>query len=222
MTSSTSAEALGAAGIGPGRRGQERLRALNEAEPRFYRWILTRFWAGTPPAPDDLADAASRFDLDVQVALERLQREDLVHHDADTGAILVAYPFSARPTAHRVRIDGREVYAMCAIDALGIAPMVGRPIEIASLDPLTGEDVEVELQPDGHGTWHPQGAVVVAGRTESANSCDSCCPVLNFFASTTNAERWLANRPALHGMVISLPDAIAAGRVVFGDLLTDA
>ena len=70
-------------------------------------------------------------------ALRRLAREDLVHHDPATGAILVAYPFSGRSTAHQVRFDGREVYAMCAIDALGIAPMLDEAVEIASFDPLS-------------------------------------------------------------------------------------
>jgi hypothetical protein len=44
--------------------------------------------------------------------------------------------------------------------------------------------------------------------------------VLNFFASTSNAERWLAAHPDVRGTVISLPDAVAAGRAVFGDILT--
>ena len=43
---------------------------------------------------------------------------------------LVAYPFSGRPTPHRVRFaDGHEVHAMCALDALGVAPMFGEQIE---------------------------------------------------------------------------------------------
>jgi hypothetical protein len=222
MTTRTPTDALAAAGIEPARRGRERLRALTDGERQFYRWILKSFRAGAPPGPDDLADAASALDLEVEPALERLQRDDLVHHDHATGAILVAYPFSGRPTAHRVRFDGREVYAMCAIDALGIAPMLGEPIEIASRDPLTGADIQVELEPDGRGTWQPQKAVVVSGRTGSGESCDTCCPVLNFFASTTNADRWLAAHPDVHGTVISLPDAIVAGRAVFGDILKEA
>jgi hypothetical protein len=52
---------------------------------------------------------------------------------------------------------------MCAIDALGIAAMFDEPIEIASRDPLTQEEIQVELQPDGDGNWQPQEAVVVAG-----------------------------------------------------------
>jgi hypothetical protein len=43
------------------------------------------------------------------------------------GHVDLAYPFSASPTAFVVRLpDGRERYACCATDALGIAPMVGQ------------------------------------------------------------------------------------------------
>jgi hypothetical protein len=222
MTSSQPIDALSAAGIASGRRGGERLRALTDAERRFYRWILRSFGAGTPPGPDALADAASEFELEVEPALERLASEDLVHHDPETGAILVAYPFSGRPTAHRVRLDGREVYAMCAIDALGIAPMFGEPIEISSRDPLTGEQIRVELEPDGNDSWQPQEAVVVCGTSEAGESCTSCCPVLNFFASTGSATRWLASHVDVRGAVISMDDAIVAGRTVFGDILKEA
>jgi Pyridine nucleotide-disulphide oxidoreductase/Alkylmercury lyase len=46
------------------------------------------------------------------------------------------YPYSATPTRHRVRVDDRvEVFAMCAIDALGIAFMVGEPTRVTSTDP---------------------------------------------------------------------------------------
>ena len=222
MTTTSPNEALAAAGIAPDRHGRERFRALSDGERGFYRWILRRLAAGGPPRPDELADAASEFELELEAALARLRRQDLVHHDPATGAILVAYPFSGRETAHRVRFDGREVYAMCALDALGIAPMLGEPITIASRDPLTGEEIEVALEPEGRGSSQPEDAVVVSGTTGSADSCDACCPVLNFFASTTNAKRWLAAHPDVRGMVISLPDAIVAGRTVFGDLLVEA
>jgi Alkylmercury lyase len=61
----------------------------------------------------------------------------------------------------------------------------------------------------------------VSARTGTGESCDACCPV-NFFASPTNAQRWLAAHPDVQGRVISLPDAIVAGRTVFGDMLKEA
>jgi hypothetical protein len=36
-----------------------------------------------------------------------------------------------------------------------------------------------------------------------------------------SAERWLADHPEVRGGVISMHDAAAAGRVVFGDVLTE-
>src|SRR6266487_2434081 len=72
---------------------------------------------------------AATLGLDAADALRVLAREDLVHVDAN-GRPVVAYPFSATPRGHRVLIDGKRwVEAMCAIDALGIAPMLGLPTE---------------------------------------------------------------------------------------------
>ena len=108
---------------------------------------------------------------------------------------------------------------MCAIDALGMAPMFGAPIEIASRDPLTGDAIRARLAPGGDGAWQPTSAVVVAGALDRhGDACCGCCPVLNFFASPANAERWLQEHPQVRGQVISIPDASAAGRAVFGDV----
>jgi hypothetical protein len=45
----------------------------------------------------------------------------------------LAYPFSASPTPFVVRLaDGKERYACCATDALGIAPMIGQAVTVRS------------------------------------------------------------------------------------------
>jgi hypothetical protein len=213
------AASLRAAELSPSKLGHARHAGLADSERELYFWILRRFATSGRPSGDETREAAERFGLDAERALETLAREDLVHLDR-VGKIAVAYPFSGRPTAHRVRFQsGHEAYAMCAIDALGIAPMFQEPIEIASRDPVTDEEIQVELEPDGMGSWQPREAVVVCGASGSRESCYSCCPVLNFFASRENGEGWLQARPEVHGQVISLPEAIAAGRAVFGDVL---
>jgi hypothetical protein len=102
---------------------------------------------------------------------------------------------------------------MCAIDALGIAPMFGETIEIESRDPVSDEVIRARVAPDGNADWWPESARVVAGtiRGEDDARC-GCCPVLNFFVSPANGERWLAEHPEVRGTVISMEDAIAAGR----------
>jgi hypothetical protein len=45
----------------------------------------------------------------------------------------LAYPFTARPNAYQVILGGgRACYACCAIDALGVAPMLGMPVTVRS------------------------------------------------------------------------------------------
>jgi alkylmercury lyase-like protein len=44
---------------------------------------------------------------------------------------VLAYPWSGTPTPFvAVLDDGRQRWACCAIDALGLAPMLGRPVTL--------------------------------------------------------------------------------------------
>jgi hypothetical protein len=213
--------ALDASGIPAEKQGRRRAQRLSSGEQALYGWILEMFAAGTPPQPGGLAEAATRFEIEIDPALAALAREDLVHCDPATGTILVAYPFSGRPTEHRVCIDGREeVFAMCAIDALGIAPMLEQPIEIVSRDPVDGSDVWVRLDPGDGAWWEPTDALVLAGRVCDGPSLSSCCQVLNFFGSTKTAERYLHEHPTVSALPITILEATELGRIIFGDILS--
>ena len=214
-------EALAAADISPERRGRDRLARLSSAQQELYDWILHRFVDANPPTADATRAAAAGLRLDPAEALAALALEDLVHCD-DQGRPLVAYPFSAERRGHRVVIDGkRTVEAMCAIDALGMSRMLERPIEVFSHDPLSGGEIRVRIDPDKGANWEPESAVVVAGSTCSGGpSFRGCCDVLNFFETQASAERYLREHPQINGGWISIPDAIEAGGVVFGDLLS--
>jgi hypothetical protein len=199
---------------------QERMHELTRPEQVLYRSLLERFAAGTPPTADDVQAAATELDLDVEQVRGALTQRDLVHFGAD-GTPLVAYPFSATPRGHRVLIDGRIwVESMCALDALGTAPMLELPTVVHSNDPLTGAPVHVRFDAHGEASWEPQEAVVLAGRNCCGGpSFESCCTALNFFASEANALRYLEANPEVGGDPISIPEAAEAGRAVFGDVL---
>ncbi len=217
------AAALAAAEIPASKLGPARRARLTDAERELYFWILRRFARSGRPSSAQLGEEAGRLGVDVERALETLAREDLIHLGPD-GEIAVAYPFSGRPTAHRVRFPrGHQVDAMCAIDALGVAPMFAEPIEITSRDPLSGDEVRAQLAPGGEATWQPDSAVVLAGAAAGCReSFRGCCPVLNFFASAENAERYLTAHPDVDGFAISIPEAVAVGGAVFGDVLGEA
>jgi hypothetical protein len=149
------------------------------------------------------------------------------------GAISAAYPFSAVPTRHVVRIQGGPaVFSMCAIDALGIAAMTGRAVRIRSAEPGTGLPVTVAV-PAGRGraAWEPGGAVVYSGQQQPCSTCaapdaavpsvaaDVSCSFINFFTSRDSAAAWAIAHPGVTGQTLSQEDALAAGIQIFGSLL---
>ncbi len=131
------------------------------------------------------------------------------------------FPFSAVPTRHEVRVGGDpSVFAMCAIDALGIPAMLGRPGLVSSRDPITGTTVTVEIR-GGDLRWDPPGAVVLVGRAGDGPVATSCCRIIDFYVGRAVAEQALAG-PGLRGVVVNVPEAHALGVALFGDQLAVA
>lgn len=101
-------------------------------ETQISRQILRIFLERGGPIPvQEIVSASNDSAESVHQTLSVLDNDDLIRiHE---GQIDIAYPFSVSPTPFVVRLpDGRERYACCAMDALGIAPMVGQRVEIRS------------------------------------------------------------------------------------------
>jgi hypothetical protein len=112
----------------------------------IFRTFLQR--GGPIPVEDIVAGSPDRRAEAVHDALVALDADDLIR--IRTGRIDVAYPFSATLTPFRLRLSGaRERYACCATDALGIAPMVGEPVEITSSCHHCGGPLKIAATPDG-------------------------------------------------------------------------
>lgn len=201
-----------------------RLDGLTGAARGLHRQILRAFADGTAPTAERLAEWAVLEDVDVEDAMSGLAARDLVHRHPGTGTVAVAYPFSAAPTRHRVRLStGVEVFAMCAIDALGIAFMLDQPTTVRSADPETAQTIEVTVRPNGASEWTPADAGVVlasAPAVAGSQSARCTCPHTNFTASRQSGTDWLDRTGEITGQLLSMPDAIATARETFGMLLS--
>ena len=161
------------------------------AEQAIHHTILRAFAIhGGPPASTELDAVAAEFDTSAQQILNRLHASDVIRLDA-SGRIGSVYPFSATPTPHRVQIaDGARVYAMCAIDALGMSAMLDADIVIDSADASTGEPITVTVHGED-ATADPATTVVFVGaQSAEGPSADTCCNYLNFFTDRQTAETW--------------------------------
>ena len=102
-----------------------------------------------PASRDALARAlpevtAGQLDRD----LTSLDEQD--HLFLQDGAVTLAYPFAAGPNAFGVRlVNGQDRYACCAIDALGIAPMLGQRIDVTSRCHQSGAPLAFAVDPAG-------------------------------------------------------------------------
>ena len=98
----------------------------------------------------------------IRADLARLDKDDLIQ--IRDGLVDVAYPFSAFPTPFVVQLaDGQARYACCAIDALGIAPMLGQRVRIQSRCHHCGEPLELWVDPAGSGL-EGEGVMVWVGK----------------------------------------------------------
>ncbi|MFE7958745.1 alkylmercury lyase family protein [Streptomyces sp. NPDC057413] len=207
--------------LGPiGRAGRGR-RAPDERGLRAVHQAVLRHFAATghAPSPAVLAAAAASVGRTAADVLAELAREDFLTLDAD-GQIRAAYPFSAVPTAHRLRLaSGVEAWAMCAIDALGVAAMLHQDLTVTSCDPVDGRRVTVTFT-EAAARWEPAEAVVFLGQRDQAGPAATvCCDVLNFFADSTTAEAWARRHPDVHGRITSQSEALRTAEQTFGPLL---
>jgi hypothetical protein len=185
--------------------------------------------SGHAPALPVLEAAAARYGRTAAAVLADLHAGDVIQLD-EAGRVRAAYPFSAVPTPHVVQIDGGpRVYAMCAIDALGMAAMLGRDVTIASTDTMTGQPVMVTVTKNGTtATWEPASTVVFEGCLASCASgpalpaAQVSCGHVNFFATPASAAAWAAAHPEVTGEALGRAAALRLSREIFGPLLAGA
>jgi len=211
-------EAPAAVAVGRGGRGR---RAPAEGGQRAVQQAVLRAFAATGRAPDPavLEGVAAPRGVSARAVLATLAAGDFLTLD-EHGLIVAAYPFSARPTGIEVTLpSGVTVASMCAIDALGIAAMLGADTVIDSADPVSGEPVRVAFA-GGTARWHPRSTVVFYGaRAGSGPSAAVCCGYLRFFATRDNAGAFAARHPEAPGRVLGQQEARALGEEIFGPLL---
>ena len=115
-----------------------------------FRQVLRAFVdrAGPVPVDDVVTALPGRRRDDVLGELAALDAEDLIL--ARAGRIELAYPFAGRPTAFTVVLPGgRERHACCAIDALGIPPMLDARVLIRSACHHCGDPLSFEADAEG-------------------------------------------------------------------------
>ena len=191
--------------------------ALTRPARQAHLAVLAAFTlTGRAPGRSDLERIARAAGADPAAVLAELAERDVLAF-GQAGEIRAAYPFSPSPTPIRVTWRGGPVtYAMCAIDALGVSAMLGRPVTITAAEPGTGRVITVHADRD-QARWDPPGAVVFAGASgDCGHAADRTCGHINFFTSARAARTWARANPTVTGTVLGQAPALRAGVAEFG------
>ncbi|MHA2143569.1 MAG: organomercurial lyase [Candidatus Thorarchaeota archaeon] len=137
----------------------------------------------------------------------------------DEGALRGAYPFSPVETDHKIAVKGMgSGYAMCAIDALGVANLFGARTVIQSKDALTQTPIEITVDPEGFDAEHYSDIFVIAPKgipeieeDEVYDSAVDSCPFVGFLANAESIPEEMRSRVT----VTPLDHATDYGRSIF-------
>jgi hypothetical protein len=129
-------------------------RALKGGSVEFdtqVKLAVYRHFAQTGQRPL-LGDVARRVRSDAQDVLDAYQRlgaQRVLALEADGMSIRMAPPFSGVPTQHVVQVAGKQYFANCAWDALGVPAALHLPGEVHSRCEQSGEPLRLKVGLDG-------------------------------------------------------------------------
>jgi hypothetical protein len=125
---------------------------MDDADLQVRRRTYARFVKlGRAPGADELGLPRG----EVEASWLRLHEAHALVLNPATLELRMANPFSAVPTAYRVRAGGRWWYGNCAWDAFGICAALGVDGRIETSCPDCGEEIHVDVRderpdPDEH------------------------------------------------------------------------
>ena len=183
-----------------------------------HRQILLSFArTGQPLSRSQLA--AQLDEGRVDETLQELAAGDLIVLSADQRQITGAYPFTVEQRVHHVNVDGKSVYAMCAFDALSIAPMCEVATRIRSQCHVSSDLVEILMDGDRVLSASPRD-VHVGIRWQSTSGCaaKNLCMEMVYLRDAETAVKW-QQQDSENIDIYSLPEAVEFGAAFFRPLL---
>lgn len=175
-------------------------------DPGLLIPLLRLLAEGDPVTIEQLAAAAGRTLDEVRHGLAAVPDTEY-----DDQGRIIGQGLTLRPTPHRFTVAGQELYTWCALDTLIFPALLDRPARVESVSPVSGETIQVSVDPAA-GLTHvePASAVVSLVNPEQITSIrTSFCNQVHYFTSSANAAAWLAAHPGAE--VVPVAEAYRIG-----------
>ncbi|MGH8248439.1 MAG: organomercurial lyase [Gammaproteobacteria bacterium] len=165
---------------------------------------------GAPVSRKQLAEAAGMPETEVTQVLAQWPG---LYYD-QRGSVIAYWGLTIRPMTHRLRFNGRTVYAWCAWDTLFLPELLGLNVEIESACPVNKTLIRLSVTPQGISRCEPDGAVISLVTPTAVqvqeNVVTHFCHYVHYFASPAAGAEWVARNPGT--FILPIAEAHALGR----------
>ncbi len=187
----------------------------NDTDITWLQPVVMRLLAeGNPVSVEELAATTGRSQAKVQATLAAMPDTEY-----DEDGRVVGWGITLRETPHRFTVDGHPLFTWCALDTLMFPVIIGRPAQVSSPSPASGDQVRVEVEPERVVAVEPPDAVVsIVTPGETSSIRDAFCNRVHFFTSADDARDWLSDHP--DAQVLPVAEAYALGRRLTEQMLT--
>lgn len=174
---------------------------------------------GTPPTQDEMAGIVG--EVQVATALHTLGAQDLVVLNTAGTEVVGAYPLTTEVTPHQLSIGSRTIYAMCALDAVAVAPMFATEVMITSQCHVSGDPIQIHMRGSEVIDSNPTEVMIgIRWKMPSGVAAHSMCTEMVFLKDTNTARQWQGDEQESISL-FTLSEAIAFGMAFFMPLLNE-
>ncbi len=170
--------------------------------------MLQMLAEGEPVTAEHISTATGKPIEEVRQVISTLSNVELDEQDR-----VVGYGLTLVPTPHRFEVDGKQLYAWCALDTLMFPELIGRTVHIESPCRGTGKPVRLTVEPGRVVSVEPSTSVVSIVTPDDMSSIRSAfCNEVHFFSSPNAAQNWLNQHPG--ASVLPVGDAFELGHLL--------
>ena len=193
--------------------GRAAMTLVGETDLR-HRTALRLLADGRPVAATDVATVTGEPVAAVEAWLARM---DAAGYELDEQGRLVGAALTLRPTAHRIRVRGNDLYAWCGFDTMFLPILLDELAEVSSTCPVTQQPIELRILPDGTlSDVRPATTVVAIVGPAVLEGCattgpaSAVCTQMLLFADVAAGEHWVADHPGV--AIVDLASATTVAR----------
>lgn len=177
---------------------------------------------GSPDAAAQAVGLLGSYDLVVRGPLfvRDAKSNAMTVLDAKGAEVVGAYPLTTEATPHQVKINGHDVHAICAVDALAVAPMFDLETRVSFTCNVTGEAITIHQRGKRLIDAKPSRQVRVGVRWQRVIDCAAhvLCRQMVFLKDAEIAADWQSSAP-VYKSIFTLEEAIEFGEAFFRPLL---